>query len=220
MSVYLVLLGAPGAGKGTQAKRLMQALSVPHISSGNIFRENLYKQTELGKLAQTFISDGQLVPDDVTIAMIRARLEQDDCVMGAVLDGFPRTPPQAEALDVILADLGGELDAVLYIKVAQEILVRRLSGRWMCRAAGHVFHDEFNPPLVPGVCDHDGSELYQRNDDRAETVTERIRVYIKQTAPLIDYYRQRGLLVAVNGDQSIEAVTDSLMAVLPEGTVQ
>ena len=139
--------------------------------------------------------------------------------MGAVLDGFPRTPIQAEALDVILADLGGELDAVLYIKVAQEILVRRLSGRWMCRAAGHVFHDEFNPPLVPGVCDHDGSELYQRNDDRAETVAERIRVYIKQTAPLIDYYSQRGLLLAVDGDQSIEAVTDSLMAVLPEGAV-
>jgi adenylate kinase len=112
------------------------------------------------------------------------------------------------------------LDAVLYIKVAQEILVRRLSGRWMCRAAGHVFHDEFHQPLVPGVCDHDGSELYQRNDDRAETVAERIRVYIKQTAPLIDYYRQRGLLVAVDGDQSIEAVTGSLMAVLPEGTVQ
>lgn len=220
MSVYLVLLGAPGAGKGTQAKRLMKALNVPHISSGNIFRENLNKPTELGKLAQTFISDGQLVPDDVTIAMIRARLKQDDCAMGAVLDGFPRTPTQAEALDVILADLGSELDAVLYIKVAQEILVRRLSGRWMCRAAGHVFHDEFNPPLVPGVCDHDGSELYQRNDDRAETVAKRIRVYIKQTAPLIDYYRQRGLLVAVDGDQSIEAVTDSLMAVLPEGAVQ
>jgi len=220
MSVYLMLLGAPGAGKGTQAKRLMEALNVPHISSGDIFRENLNKQTELGKLAQTFISDGQLVPDDVTIAMIRARLEQDDCAMGAVLDGFPRTPTQAEALDVILADLGGELDAVLYIKVAQEILVRRLSGRWMCRAVGHVFHDEFNPPLVPGVCDHDGSELYQRNDDRAETVAERIRVYITQTAPLIDYYCQRGLLLAVDGNQSIEAVTDSLMAVLSEGAAQ
>jgi len=220
MSVYLVLLGAPGAGKGTQAKHLMEALSVPHISSGNIFRENLNKQTELGKLAQTFISDGQLVPDDVTIAMIRERLEQDDCTMGAMLDGFPRTPTQAEALDVILADLGGELDAVLYIKVAQEILVRRLSGRWMCRAAGHVFHDEFNPPLVPGVCDYDGSELYQRDDDRTETVAERIRVYINQTAPLIDYYRQRDLLVEVDGDQSIEAVTDALMAALPEGAVQ
>lgn len=220
MSVYLVLLGAPGAGKGTQAKHLMEALSLPHISSGNIFRENLNKQTELGKLAQTFISDGQLVPDDVTIAMIRERLEQDDCTMGAMLDGFPRTPTQAEALDVILADLGGELDAVLYIKVAQEILVRRLSGRWMCRAAGHVFHDEFNPPLVPGVCDYDGSELYQRDDDRAETVAERIRVYINQTAPLIDYYRQRGLLVEVDGDQSIEAVADTLMAALPEGAVQ
>ncbi|MCK4693052.1 MAG: adenylate kinase [Anaerolineales bacterium] len=220
MSVYLVLLGAPGAGKGTQAKHLMEALSLPHISSGNIFRENLNKQTELGKLAQTFISDGQLVPDDVTIAMIRERLEQDDCTMGAMLDGFPRTPTQAEALDVILADLGGELDAVLYIKVTQEILVRRLSGRWMCRAAGHVFHDEFNPPLVPGVCDYDGSELYQRDDDRAETVAERIRVYINQTAPLIDYYRQRGLLVEVDGDQSIEAVADTLMAALPEGAVQ
>ena len=220
MSVYLVLLGAPGAGKGTQAKHLMEALSLPHISSGNIFRENLNKQTELGKLAQTFISVGQLVPDDVTIAMIRERLEQDDCTMGAMLDGFPRTPTQAEALDVILTDLGGELDAVLYIKVAQEILVRRLSGRWMCRAAGHVFHDEFNPPLVPGVCDYDGSELYQRDDDRAETVAERIRVYINQTAPLIDYYRQRGLLVEVDGDQSIEAVADTLMAALPEGAVQ
>ncbi len=220
MSIYLMLLGAPGAGKGTQAKRLMEALSVPHISSGNIFRENIKKQTELGKLAQEFISDGQLVPDDVTIAMIVTRLEQDDCADGAVLDGFPRTPTQAEALDTILADLGGKLDAVLYIKVAQETLVRRLSGRWMCRAAGHVFHDEFNPPLVPGVCDYDGSELYQRDDDRVETVAERIQVYFKQTAPLINYYRQRGLLVEVDGDQSIEAVTDALMTVLPEGTAQ
>jgi adenylate kinase len=217
MATYLILLGAPGAGKGTQAERLTQALNVPHISSGNIFRENLKAQTELGRVAQGYISEGHLVPDDVTIAMIKERLERPDCAAGALLDGFPRTPAQAEALECILAKTGARLLAVLYIKVPEETLIRRLSGRWMCRAESHVFHEEFNPPRIAGICDYDGSELYQREDDQRETVAERIRVYLEQTAPLIDYYRQQGLLVDVNGDQSIDEVTEALMAVLPLG---
>jgi adenylate kinase len=217
MATYLVLLGAPGAGKGTQAERLAQALKVPHISSGNIFRENLMAQTELGRVAEGYISEGHLVPDDVTIAMIKERLDRPDCAAGALLDGFPRTPPQAEALECMLAEKGARLLAVLYIKVPEETLIRRLSGRWMCRAENHVFHEEFNPPRIAGICDYDGSELYQREDDQRETVAERIRVYLEETAPLIDHYRQQGILVDVNGDQSIEEVTEALMAVLPQG---
>lgn len=217
MATYLILLGAPGAGKGTQAERLTQALNVPHISSGNIFRENLKAQTELGRVAQGYIAEGHLVPDDVTIAMIKERLERPDCAAGALLDGFPRTPAQAEALECILSKKGARLLAVLYIEVPEETLIRRLSGRWMCRAENHVFHEEFNPPRIAGICDYDGSELYQREDDQRETVAERIRVYLEQTAPLIDYYRQQGLSVDVNGDQSIDEVTEALMAVLPLG---
>jgi adenylate kinase len=217
MATYLILLGAPGAGKGTQAERLTQALKVPHISSGNIFRENLMAQTELGRVAEGYISEGHLVPDDVTIAMIKERLERPDCAAGALLDGFPRTPAQAEALESILAEKGARLLAVLYIRVPEETLIRRLSGRWMCRAENHVFHEEFNPPRIAGICDYDGSELYQREDDQRETVAERIRVYLEQTAPLIDHYRQKGLLVDVNGDQSIDEVSEALMAVLPLG---
>jgi adenylate kinase len=218
MSTYLVLLGAPGAGKGTQAKRLTKALGLQHVSSGDIFRENLNNQTELGRMAQDYMNRGVLVPDDVTIAMIHERLTRADCAKGAVLDGFPRTPAQAQALDEILADLGGTLEAVLYIQVPQEALVRRLSGRWTC-PKGHIYHELFNPPRKPGVCDHDGLTLYQRDDDKVETVTQRITVYMDQTAPLIAFYRERGLLVEVDGDQSIDAVTLALTESLPEGVV-
>ncbi|HEY43326.1 MAG TPA: adenylate kinase [Anaerolineae bacterium] len=217
MATYLILLGAPGAGKGTQAERLSQTLKVPHISSGNIFRENLKNQTELGQVANRYISEGHLVPDDITIAMIKERLERPDCARGALLDGFPRTPAQAESLESILAQKGARLEVVLYIKVPQETLIHRLSGRWMCRAENHVFHEEFNPPQIAGVCDYDGSELFQREDDQKETVTERIRVYLEQTAPLINHYRQKGLLVEVDGNQSIDEVTEALMAVLSVG---
>jgi adenylate kinase len=211
---YIVLLGAPGAGKGTQAERIAEKLGLAHVSSGDIFRENIKNRTELGKLAEDTMNRGELVPDDVTIRMIRERLSRPDCASGAVLDGFPRTPAQAEALDAMLGEFGGKVDVVPYIKVEESILVNRLAGRRTCRENGHIFHVEFNPPKKPGVCDFDGSELYQREDDRAETVANRIRVYLEQTAPLIEHYREAGLVMDVNGAQQIEEVTEELIAVL------
>jgi adenylate kinase len=215
MAKFIVLLGPPGAGKGTQAKTVSEKLGLPHISSGDIFRENLKNETELGKLAGTYINKGNLVPDDVTIAMIKDRLSRPDCEEGALLDGFPRTPAQAEALDEMLAKLGGRVSAVPYIKVADEILIERLTGRWTCRENGHVFHTLFNPPKEVGKCDFDGSELYQRKDDTVETVTNRIQVYWQQTQPLIDYYQNQGTLLDVDGAQAIAAVSADLLAALP-----
>jgi adenylate kinase len=214
---FIVLLGAPGAGKGTQAKYLAKALRVPHVSSGDIFRENLASQTDLGKQASGFLARGELVPDDITIAMIEDRLARPDCAGGAILDGFPRTPNQAEALDKILAAKGARVGAVLYIKVDEQILIQRLSGRWMCRQAGHVYHQMFNPPKQAGVCDVDGSPLYQREDDSAETVAHRISVYLRQTAPLIEYYRERGDIVEIDGGLPIEEVSRQVMAAVPGG---
>lgn len=216
MAGFIVLLGPPGAGKGTQAQIISAKLGLPHISSGDIFRENQRNQTELGKLARGFIDRGELVPDDVTIAMIRERLSRPDCRAGALLDGFPRTPDQAEALASMVAEYNSSVVAVPYINVPEEVLIERLTGRWTCRAAGHVFHDKFSPPGQAGQCDHDGSELYQRDDDKAETVSRRIRVYFEQTRPLIDFYRRKGLLVEVDGTQSIEKVSADLLAALPQ----
>jgi adenylate kinase len=216
MSTHIVLLGPPGAGKGTQAEAITAKLNLPHISSGDIFRENLKKQTELGKLAATYMNRGELVPDDVTIKMIQERLSRPDCKGGALLDGFPRTPAQADALAAMLAEFEGQVNAVPYINVPEDVLIERLTGRWTCRAEGHIFHEKYNPPKTPGRCDHDGSELYQREDDKVETVTNRIRVYLQQTQPLIDYYRQRNLLIEVDGKQPIEKVTEELLAALPE----
>ena len=214
MPTYIVLLGPPGAGKGTQAQAISKKLGLPHISSGDIFRENLKNQTDLGKLAKGFIDRGELVPDDVTIAMIRDRLSRADCKPGALLDGFPRTPAQADALAEMLAGFAGRVNAVPYIKVAEDVLIERLTGRWTCRAQGHVFHTKFNPPQKAGVCDVDGSELYQRDDDKAETVINRIQVYFQQTRPLIEYYQKAGLLLEVDGKQPIEQVTADLLAAL------
>jgi adenylate kinase len=211
---YIVLLGPPGAGKGTQAKIVAERFGLTHISSGDIFRENLKNQTELGKLADGYMERGELVPDDLTIAMIRERLSRPDCQEGALLDGFPRTPAQADALGKIIVDLDGRLTAVPYINVPSPVLIERLSGRWTCRAAGHVFHEKYNPPKQAGRCDFDGSELYQREDDKAETVANRIHVYLDQTQPLIDYYKEKGLLIEVDGSQSIENVTTELLAAL------
>jgi adenylate kinase len=217
LSEFIVLLGPPGAGKGTQAKMLAEAKSLPHISSGDIFRENLREQTELGKLAGGYINQGELVPDDVTIAMIKDRLSRPDCKAGALLDGFPRTPPQAEALDGILAALGGQVIAVPYIKVEETELIARLTGRWTCPVCQRVYHVMFNPPKVSGICDQDGAELFQREDDKVETVTNRIRVYHEQTQPLIDYYQGKSLVKEINGAQPIEAVFADLLAALLKG---
>lgn len=214
MTKYLVLLGPPGVGKGTQAKIISERTGLAHISSGDLFRENLKNQTELGKLAQTYMSRGELVPDDVTIRMIRERLNRPDCEAGAILDGFPRTPAQAEALEVMLGEFNGHVDAVPFITAAEDVLVERLSGRWTCRANGHIFNQISNPPAEPGKCDFDGSELYQRDDDKPETVKRRIHVYLEQTAPLIDHYRQHGKLVEIDGMQTIEQVTRSLVSAL------
>jgi len=214
MATYTVLLGPPGVGKGTQAKILSERSGLAHISSGDLFRENIKNQTELGRLAQTYMTRGELVPDDVTIAMIRDRLQRLDCKTGAILDGFPRTPAQADALESMLHEFNGHVDAVPFITAVENVLVERLSGRWTCRANGHIFHGKFNPPKEAGKCDFDGSELYQRDDDKVETVKRRIQVYLDQTLPLISYYRDHGKLIEIDGMQSIEQVTEDLLFAL------
>jgi adenylate kinase len=214
MSSFIVLLGPPGAGKGTQAKAISARLHLPHISSGDIFRENLKNQTELGKNAAEYINKGELVPDDVTIAMIRERLSRPDCTEGALLDGFPRNPSQADALGAMLSEMDGKVTHVPYICVPEEELIERLAGRWTCREAGHIFHEKYNPPQKPGVCDIDGSSLFQREDDRTQTVKRRIHVYLDQTEPLIEYYRQHKVLVEIDGKQPIEQVTKDLLQAL------
>ncbi|NMC13165.1 MAG: adenylate kinase [Chloroflexi bacterium] len=214
MPLYIVLLGPPGAGKGTQAQRIAQAMNIPHISSGDIFRENIKNKTDLGVQANRVIVKGELVPDDLTIAMIKDRLSKADCQPGALLDGFPRTPFQAEALAKILTEFRGKVNLVPYINVPEQLLIERLTGRWTCRAQGHVFHEKFNPPRQAGRCDIDGSELYQRDDDKVETVTKRIKVYLQQTLPLIEYYQRMGVLVNIDGSQEIDQVTANIMTAI------
>lgn len=214
MATYIILLGPPGAGKGTQAEILTETTKLVHISSGDLFRENIQNQTELGKLAKSYMDKGKLVPDDVTIAMIRDRISRADCKAGAILDGFPRTPTQADELEKMLSEFGGQMDAVLYITAAESILIERTSGRWTCRAQGHIYNHTFSVPKQAGICDIDGSELYQREDDKAEMVAKRIHVYLEQTIPLVEYYRKRGKLIEVNGAQPVEQVTKDLLSAL------
>jgi adenylate kinase len=216
----IVMLGIPGAGKGTQAKRLSANMSLPHVSSGDLFRENMQHQTALGHEAERYISRGELVPDDITIRMVRARLSQPDVSEGAILDGFPRTTVQAEALEQIAQELGGGVQSAIHVKLPTERLVERMSGRRVCREAGHVYHMEHKPPAQPGVCDVDGSELYQRDDDKPDTVRRRLRVYESQTEPLIEYYRGHGVLLEIDGDQPIEQVTDQILRGLGVGEVE
>ncbi len=214
MATYIVLLGPPGVGKGTQAKVLAKQTGLVHVSSGDLFRENIKNQTKLGQLAQSYIHKGELVPDDVTIGMVKERIMRPDCEAGVILDGFPRTPIQADATKAMLNEMDEDISLVPFITATDEVLIERLSGRCTCRAGGHTFHTTFNPPLKEGVCDIDGSELYQRDDDKPETVGKRIRVYLEQTSPLIEYYRNEGLLVEVRGDQEIEKVTNDLLDAL------
>ena len=208
--MYIVMLGPPGAGKGTQAKKIAQKMDLMHVSTGDLFRENLKNETNLGKLAQDYMNKGELVPDDVTVRMVEARLARPDCEQGAVLDGFPRTPDQAAALDNLLEKLCSKVNVVPYIKVPDEVLVERLSGRWMSQS-GRVYHAKYNPPKVKWIDDVDGSPLYQREDDKPETVRHRIEVYNEQTAPLIAYYKDKGILVEIDGTQAIEKVTEDIM---------
>ncbi|MDH7577504.1 MAG: adenylate kinase [Bacillota bacterium] len=202
----ILLIGPPGAGKGTQAVRIANFCAIPHISTGDIFRAAVQTGTELGRKAREYMDAGRLVPDEITIGIIRERLKQPDCSRGFLLDGFPRTLPQAEALDRLLEDLGTRLDVVLNIAVKPEVLLERLTGRRVCRNCGATYHITFQPPRVAGVCDRCGGELYQRSDDTAETVGGRLKVYTDQTAPLLEYYRARGLLKEIDGGQGIDAV--------------
>jgi adenylate kinase len=208
------MIGAPGAGKGTQADLVCRQYGLPKVASGELFRENLQRETELGKLAKSYMDRGELVPDDVTVRMVSERLSRPDTQAGAVLDGFPRNVAQAEALDEFLAGQGEAIRRVFYIKVSPEELLERLSGRWLCRANQHPYHVRNNPPKVPGVCDLDGSPLYQRDDDKPKTVQRRIQVYLDQTAPLIDYYRGRGILAEIHGERPIEDVFADISAQL------
>ncbi len=212
-ATYIVMLGPPGAGKGTQAKVIADKLGLVHVSSGDLFRENLSRETELGKLAQTYMTKGELVPDDVTIAMVKERLSRPDCALGAVLDGFPRTPAQAEALNGILAEMHGKINIVPLISVPDEVLIERLSGRWMS-ASGRVYHALYNPPKVKWLDDVDGSPLYQRDDDKPETVQHRIDVYNAQTAPLINFFMAAGILAEVDGTQDIDKVTEDILTAI------
>lgn len=209
--MYVVLLGAPGAGKGTQAAMLSERLGLPHISTGNIFRAALANNTRLGQLAKPYMESGQLVPDDITTQMVVERLTQADAREGALLDGFPRTVEQARALDAALAEQGLKVDRAVSIEVDREELIRRLTGRRLCRDCQTPYHVTEQPPKVPGICDQCGGELYQRTDDQEETVRKRLDVYAKQTAPLVDYYRAKGALVEVNGQQPIEAVLQDML---------
>ena len=213
--MYIVLLGPPGAGKGTQAKQIAQELDLIHVSTGDLFRENLKNETELGKLAQTYMNKGELVPDAVTVQMVEERLSRPDSDKGAVLDGFPRTAMQAKAFDELLEKHGNRVSVVPYIKVPDDVLVERLSGRWMSQS-GRVYHEKFNPPVVKWIDDLDGSQLYQREDDKPETVRHRIDVYNEQTAPLIAYYQEKGILVEVDGTLSIEDVFNAIKRAVKE----
>jgi adenylate kinase len=213
---YVILLGPPASGKGTQAARLEDKLGIPHVASGDLFRYNLKNETELGLKAKTYMDAGELVPDDVTIAMVLDRLSRDDCEDGALLDGFPRTIPQAEALDEALEEEGESIDLVLNIQVPEDVLIKRVTGRRLCRQCGASYHLEYKPPEEPGVCDKCGGELYQRDDDTEETARKRLQVYREQTQPLVDYYRDKDILVNIDGDQSIDEVTESLLDAIQE----
>jgi adenylate kinase len=204
--VNLVLMGLPGAGKGTQAEKIVDQYGIPHISTGDMFRAAMKEGTELGLKAKSFMDKGELVPDEVTIGIVRERLSKEDCLKGFLLDGFPRTVPQAEALENILAELDRKIDYVINIDVDKNILMERLTGRRICKACGATYHLVFNPPTKEGVCDRCGGELYQRADDNAETVQNRLDVNIKQAQPLLDFYSEKGYLRTLDGQREIGIV--------------
>lgn len=210
----IILLGPPGAGKGTQAKNISSRYGIPHISTGDIFRENIKKQTYLGTEAKKYIDKGELVPDDVTVAIVEDRIKKDDCSLGFLLDGFPRTIEQANALSSITDSLGRKIDYVINIDVAKDELIERLTGRRVCSSCGASYHIKFNPPKRDGICDICGGKLIERSDDKLEAVENRLDVYLKQTAPLIDYYRKLKVLRTVNGAQGIEKVFNDICDIL------
>ncbi|NHM25519.1 adenylate kinase [Desulfofundulus sp. TPOSR] len=210
----LLIMGPPGAGKGTQAEMLVKELNITHISTGDMFRAAIKEGTEMGKKAKEYMDKGELVPDDVVVGMVRDRLQKPDCAKGFLLDGFPRTLAQAQALDDTLQTMGIQLDAVINIAVPRDKLMARLTGRRVCRGCGASYHILFNPPRVEGKCNSCGGELYQRSDDNEEAVSNRLDVYEAQTQPLIDYYAGKGLLKNINGDQEIKKVLEDILACL------
>jgi len=210
------MLGAPGAGKGTQADFLCQEKTLTHIASGDLFREALEKKTELGLLAKTYMERGELVPNEVTIKMILERISAPDCTSGCLFDGFPRTLEQAEALDKAFAAQGKSIDKAIYIKVPDEELIKRLSGRWICRNCQTPYHLISSPPKVPGKCDKCGGELYQRPDDTEETVKERLKVFYDQTIPILDYYKKQNKIIEVNGNLGIQEVAKEVISALKQ----
>lgn len=212
--MYIILLGAPGAGKGTQAMMLAEKLKLVQVASGDLFRQALAQETELGKKAKVFMEKGQLVPDEITIQMVLERLAAPDCKNGAILDGFPRNTQQAKALDKALAQQSKAIDRVAYIKVSEGELLKRLSGRWICRKCQAPYHEVDSPPEVKGKCDRCGGELYQRADDNVETVKKRLEVFFAETSPLIDYYEQAGKLLEINGEGGAAEVNQRIAAAL------
>ena len=216
--VYIILLGPPGSGKGTQADILQARIGLPHVASGDLFRYNLKNKTPLGLKAKAYMDRGDLVPDDITIAMVLDRLSREDCAKGAILDGFPRTIAQAEALEAALAEKGLGIDRALNIIVPDAVIVERITGRRICPVCGATYHVKFNPPKEDNRCDYDGAELYQRDDDKPETVRNRLKVYRELTAPLVDYYCEKGVLLEIDGNRPIEEVTASILQAL-EGLI-
>ena len=212
----IIMLGAPGAGKGTQAKKIAEKYQIPHISPGDIFRANIKGGTELGMKAKTFMDQGMLVPDEITIGMLMDRIGQEDCINGYVLDGFPRTIPQAESLTKALAERGEKVDYAINVDVPDENIINRMSGRRACLGCGATYHITFNPPVKEGICDTCGQELVLRDDDKPETVKKRLDVYHQQTQPLIDYYKNAEILAEVDGTQPMDAVFQGIVEILGE----
>ncbi|OGO23870.1 MAG: adenylate kinase [Chloroflexi bacterium RBG_16_50_9] len=215
--MYIILLGAPGAGKGTQAVLLVEKLKLVQVASGDLFRQALQQKTELGIKAKTYMEKGQLVPDEITIQMVLERLSAPDCKKGAILDGFPRNTEQAKALDKALAQQSKAIDMVIYIKISEEELLKRLGGRWICRNCQTPYHAVDAPPRVEGRCDRCGGELYQRPDDKIETVKKRLEIYFKETSPLINHYWQMGKLVEINGEAHVNEVNERILTALHWG---
>ena len=210
----IIMLGAPGAGKGTQAKKIAEKYGIPHISTGDIFRANIKNGTELGKKAKTYMDQGALVPDELTCDLVVDRIQQPDCANGYVLDGFPRTIPQAECLTTALDKLGQKMDYAINVEVPDENIIDRMSGRRACVACGGTYHIKYNPTKKEGICDACGGELILRDDDKPETVKQRLEVYHTQTQPLIDYYTKEGILKEVDGTQDLQKVFDDITAIL------
>ncbi|ADV06418.1 adenylate kinase [Staphylococcus pseudintermedius] len=210
----IILMGLPGAGKGTQASEIIKKYPIPHISTGDMFRKAIKDETELGKEAKSYMDRGELVPDEVTVGIVKERISEDDAKKGFLLDGFPRTIEQAEALNSILEELGRTIDAVVNIEVPEEELMNRLTGRRICETCGTTYHLVFNPPKVEGICDIDGGKLYQREDDNPETVANRLEVNVKQSKPILEFYNQKGLLKNIDGSKHIDEVTSDVIEIL------